>query len=125
MAHLHGLRLRKDYGSSDECNSVRRNPFLTIIRVDDWIMVLPPELEYAYHREIMEFEEKEKMQYVTTAERIGIQKGERIGVRKGKKETAENLLAMGLLNSGQIAQATGLTLEEIQKLKKTVRWGNA
>ncbi|QTA91487.1 hypothetical protein [Desulfonema magnum] len=84
-------------------------------------MVLPAELEDAYHQELMEFEEKEKMQYITTAERIGIEKGERIGVRK----TAENLLAMGVLTNEQIAQATGLTLKEIRKLKKSVRQGNA
>jgi len=80
-------------------------------------MVLPKELEDAYHQEIMEFEEEKKMQYITRAERIGIE--------KCKKETAKNLLAMGLLTSEQIAQATGLTPEEIRKLKKNVRHGNA
>ena len=77
--------------------------------------------EDAYHEEIMEFEEEKKMQYVTTAERIGIEKGERIRARK----TAENLLTMGMLTREQIAQATGLTPDEIRKLKKSAKQGNA
>ncbi len=51
--------------------------FLDIINLYcfiDWIMVLPKESEDAYHREIIKFEEKHKMQYVTTAERIGLKK---------------------------------------------------
>jgi len=79
------------------------------------------------------------MQYITTAERIGIEKGERIGIEKGERigiekgerigiekgrrkkaaETAMNLLSMGVLTSVQIAQATGLSEEEIKKLRKS------
>ena len=104
-------------------------------------MVLPEELERAYHLEIIKFEEKQKMQYITTAERIGIEKGERIGIEKGERigiekgeriginkkaqETARNLLSIGLLTNEQIAQATGLTLKEIQKLQKSVKQGSA
>ncbi|MCP4110695.1 MAG: hypothetical protein GY749_35085 [Desulfobacteraceae bacterium] len=65
------------------------------------------------------------MKYISTAERIGIEKGERIGIEKGKKETAENLLSMGVLTNEQIVQATGLTLKDIQDLQKTVKHGNA
>ena len=58
-------------------------------------MVLPTELEEAYHREIIEFEENKKMRYITTAERIGMKKG----IEKGRMEgslkkaikTAKNL----------------------------------
>jgi hypothetical protein len=39
-------------------------------------MLLPKELEDAYHQEIIKFEEGRKMQYVTTAERIGMHRGE-------------------------------------------------
>jgi hypothetical protein len=48
-------------------------------------------------------------------EAIGIQKGEAIGIQKGKIETAKNLLALGLTHA-QIAQATGLSVEEIAQL---------
>jgi len=58
------------------------------------------------------------MRYITTAERIGIEKGMRIGILKKAKEIAENLLEMGVLTNGQIAWATGLSLKEIRNLKK-------
>jgi predicted transposase/invertase (TIGR01784 family) len=46
---------------------------------------------------------------------------EKKGLEKGRKETARNLLSMGVLTPEQIAQATGLTAEEIRKLKKRKR----
>jgi len=51
------------------------------------------------------------------AEKKGLEKG----LEKGRKETARNLLSMGVLTPKQIAQATGLSMKEIQKLqnKKT------
>jgi predicted transposase YdaD len=56
------------------------------------------------------------MPYVTTAERIGIQ--------KGKQETAKNLLLLEILTDEQIADATGLDLEEIRDLKEKLESAN-
>jgi len=74
-------------------------------------------------KRLIKFEEEQKMQYITTAERIGIEKGERIGIEKGRHkkavETAMNLLSMGVLTLVQIAQATGLSEEEIKNLQKS------
>ncbi|MCP4110694.1 MAG: cytosolic protein [Desulfobacteraceae bacterium] len=106
-----------------------KQDIINLYRFIDWIMVLPKELEGTYHQELMEFEEKKKMKYITTAERIGIEKGEHIGIEKGERigiiKTAENLLSMGVLTNEQIVQATGLTLKDIQDLQKTVKHGNA
>ena len=44
------------------------------------------------------------------------EKGERNGERKRALSAARNLLAMGVLTPAQIAQATGLPLEEVEKL---------
>jgi len=56
------------------------------------------------------------------AEKKGLEKGEKRGLEKGRKEnavkTAKNLLAMAVLPPDQIAQATGLDIEEIQKLRR-------
>lgn len=49
----------------------------------DWIMVLPKELEESCFREIVIFEEEKKMPYISTAERIGIEKGLEKGLEKG------------------------------------------
>ncbi|MCP4112752.1 MAG: cytosolic protein [Desulfobacteraceae bacterium] len=49
-----------------------KTDIINLYRFIDWIMVLPKESEDAYHREIIKFEEKHKMKYITTAERIGM-----------------------------------------------------
>ncbi|MEM9888293.1 MAG: Rpn family recombination-promoting nuclease/putative transposase [Bacteroidota bacterium] len=54
-------------------------------------------------------------------EKIGLEKGEKIGLEKGeyKKaiDTACSLKKMGILSDEQIAQATGLSVEEVTNLK--------
>jgi hypothetical protein len=58
---------------------------------------------------------------IRKGEQIGIRKGEQIGVRRGRleaaRETARNLITLGVLSDGQIAQATGLTLEQVEALR--------
>ncbi|MCL7930928.1 Rpn family recombination-promoting nuclease/putative transposase [Halomonas llamarensis] len=46
-------------------------------------------------------------------ERLGIEKGEKLGIEK----TARNLLKLGVLSDEQIAEATGLALDEVAKLR--------
>ena len=58
-------------------------------------------------------------------ERLGIQKGERLGMQKSRQEgrleaaqdTARNLIALGVLSDGQIAQATGLSVAQVEALR--------
>ncbi|MBK1718644.1 Rpn family recombination-promoting nuclease/putative transposase [Thiocystis violacea] len=49
------------------------------------------------------------------------QEGRQEGRREGRQETARNLLKLGLLSDAQIAQATGLTLDQIQALREADR----
>ena len=50
-------------------------------------------------------------------EEIGLQKGEEIGLQKGQRLTALNLLKLGVLTNEQIAQSTGLSVAEVEKLR--------
>jgi len=45
-------------------------------------------------------------------------RGEKRGEQKNAVKTAKNLLSMAVLTPDQIAQATGLSIEEIQKLQR-------
>ena len=49
------------------------------------MMKLPEELELQLWHEIATIEETDKMQYVTSVERIGIANGSRNGMQEGKK----------------------------------------
>ncbi len=126
MAHLHTMETRKNQNERLQFklalskNLYRRGwtrqDIINLYRFIDWIMRLPEDLEKLYHEELVKFEEEVKMQYVTTAERIGIEKG---GKEKAKK-TARNLLSLGILTEEQIAQATELKIEEVRRLKESL-----
>ena len=91
-------------------------------------------MERAYHEldryywneeELLSYEQAQKYEWGYNAsmeqkfdegEQIGIAKGEQIGIAKEKIEIARNLLASNV-SVNVIAQATGLTFEEIEKLK--------
>ena len=55
--------------------------------------------------------------YVSILERKGIEKGRTEGIQLGRTDTARNLLKMGF-DAAQIAQATGLSLEEVEALSR-------
>ncbi|NEX23885.1 hypothetical protein G3480_27170 [Thiorhodococcus mannitoliphagus] len=54
-------------------------------------------------------------------EQIGLEKGEQIGLEKGRQEaaqaTARYLIELGVLSDAQVAQATGLSLAQIEALR--------
>ncbi|MEW6378426.1 MAG: hypothetical protein AB1611_02330 [bacterium] len=52
-----------------------REDIVNLYRFIDWLMVLPKELEIEFQEDMRTFEEEMNMAYITTAERIGIEKG--------------------------------------------------
>ncbi|KAA6185101.1 Rpn family recombination-promoting nuclease/putative transposase [Thiohalocapsa marina] len=54
-------------------------------------------------------------------EQIGLQKGEQQGRREAARETARNLIALGVLSDAQIAQATCLSIEQVAALRAAER----
>lgn len=69
-----------------------REDILSLYTFIDWILTLPEGLDVAYHQRIRELEEAEQMPYVTTAERIGIQKGIEQGIPRGEARLLRRLL---------------------------------
>ena len=61
--------------------------------------------------------EKGRIEGIQLGRTEGIQLGRTEGIQLGRTETAQNLLRMGL-EPAQIAQATGLSLEEIKFLSR-------
>ncbi len=60
-----------------------RHDVLLLYRFIDGLIRLPEELGRQFHQEIIKYEEERKMPYVTTAERIGIEKGIQQGIQQG------------------------------------------
>jgi hypothetical protein len=85
LAHLKTLQTRQDpaerqawkvrlvkglYERGQTAEDVRQ-----LFRFIDWMMDLPPVLNQLFWQEIEEYEEEKKMPFITTPERIGMQRG--------------------------------------------------
>ena len=55
----------------------------------DWMMTLPQELEQAFWQELSQYQEEKRMPYISSVERIGIQKGRVEGMREGLLKAIE------------------------------------
>lgn len=87
------LLYRKGFGRQD---------ILNLFRFIDWIMTLPTQLEEKLQVELTEFEEREKMQYVTSIERMAIQKGLAQGREEGREEGLQAGTRQSIVNALQV-----------------------
>ncbi|MBF0136633.1 MAG: DUF4351 domain-containing protein [Magnetococcus sp. DMHC-1] len=68
-----------------------RQQVIDIFRFIDWVLNLPKNIDKQFRHEILEFEENQKMPYISSVERIG----EETGRKKGRKDgIAEVLLRL-------------------------------
>ena len=82
----------------------------------DGVMRLPEELEIQYHHSIYQLEKVKGVDYITSAERFGIEKGMQQGMQQGMRNAAKRMMAQGSDNSF-IQLITGLSSEELADLK--------
>ncbi len=112
FAHLKNLEVKKDNKKKLfwKISLVRllyekgykKEDILNLYRFIDWIMVLPIELSIKFHEDIIKYEEEKKMPFITTAERIGVE--------KGIKEAISDLLEIRFTSEGTL-------LKKINKIK--------
>jgi hypothetical protein len=91
--HLIRLMYRRRYS---------RSQILELFRVIDWLLQLPEDLAQEFTRELIAFEEQEKMPYITSIERIGRQEGRQQGRQEGE---AAILLRLITLKFGSPSEA--------------------
>ena len=60
-----------------------KNDIIMLYKFIDWVIALPKLFELKYNQEVQKIEEELQMPYITTAERIGIEKGIQQGVQQG------------------------------------------
>jgi hypothetical protein len=60
-----------------------------LFRLIDWIMDLPKALDDQFWQEMQQYEQEKQMPYITSVERIGIEKGKRDGLLKGIASSLE------------------------------------
>jgi len=105
-AHLHTQATRKDpeerfqlklrlIRSLYERGYSKRDVQL-LFRFIDWLMALPPELERQLEARIIEYEEESKMPYVTSIERLGMERGMQQGLQQGTRQGIRQGVQQGI-----------------------------
>lgn len=73
-----------------------KQDIIQLFRFIDWILWLPEELRKDFWAEYYQFEQEQRMPYITSVEQIGIEKGMNIGIVKGQREELLPGIALGL-----------------------------
>ena len=63
-----------------------RQDILEIYRLIDWLMMLPEDLTRRFTEDLINYEEERKMPYISSAERIGMEKGMDMGMLSNARE---------------------------------------
>ena len=105
-----------------------RQDIRNLFKFIDWLLMLPKGLEKEFKNELVNFEEEQKMPYVTSIERIGREEGREEGKEEGREEGKEEGREEGreegaLLNKQNIllrllSQKFGLTNKESELISK-------
>ena len=112
--HLIRQLYERGYGRADVIN---------LFRFIDWVMQLPAELEDEFWQEVCQYEEVKHMPYITSVERIGIEKGRREGLQEGRRDGLQDGLREGLRESIELGlglkfSSAGLRLlPEVSKIE--------
>ncbi len=78
----------------------QRQDIINLFRFIDWVMRLPEELENSFWQEVTQYEEENKMPYITSVEKRGIEQGKREGKREGLIESLEVCLELKFGSEG-------------------------
>jgi hypothetical protein len=108
MAHLKAQELHLGEGKERKHWKLRmirllyergfeRKDVLQLFRFIDWLLILPPELEEIFTEEVHKIEEEKDMEYITSVERVGIEKGIKQGIMQGMEQGMEQGIRQGML----------------------------
>ncbi|WP_446011521.1 hypothetical protein [Candidatus Electrothrix sp.] len=92
-----------------ECGFERKN-VLQLFRFIDWLLMLPPELEKIFTEEVHKIEEEKDMEYITSVERVGIEKGIKQGMLQGIEQGMLQGIEQGI-EQGMLLNTRGVLLE--------------
>ncbi|MCA1596198.1 MAG: transposase [Chloroflexi bacterium] len=91
-----------------------RQDVLELLRIVDWIMTLPAELELQFTRMIGQLEEERKMSYVTSFERHGIEQGIQQGIEQGVQQGLREAVLVAL--TAKFAESPSRIAERLEAI---------
>jgi predicted transposase/invertase (TIGR01784 family) len=106
-----------------EESTMSTHPYPPVQRAIEKLRALSADEEARYWAEARAKALSDEASLLDDAREEGRQEGEQIGIRKGEqiaaRNTACNLIGIGVLSDHQIAQATGLSVAQIEALRST------
>ncbi|MDQ7033011.1 MAG: hypothetical protein Q9M37_09915 [Desulfonauticus sp.] len=106
MAHLKEIETRKEIDNRLFWKLIlvkalykkgfSKRDILLLYKFIDCLVTLPEDISVKFHEEIIKYEEETKMPYITTAERIGLEKGLHQGIQKGIQQGLLKAIEIGL-----------------------------
>ncbi len=84
-----------------------------LYRLIDWVIIMPKKMNLAFEKKVLAYEEKNRMPFITSIERIGIEKGLKKGRQEGRDE--------GRQEGRNEGRQEGQTALIVRMLKR--RWG--
>jgi hypothetical protein len=93
-----------------------RSAILNLFTFIDWLLILSNEAKVTFWQELRAYEEERQMPYITSVEQIGYDRGKVEGLEEKAISIARNLLKQGI-SMEMIAQATGLTMTQLQEMQ--------
>ena len=103
-----------------------RSAIMGLFTFVDWVMLLPEATKLEFWQELKVYEEERKMPYITSVEQIGYDRGVEAEAQRSRELIleAQRSIALNLLRQGlsieMIAQATGLSIAQLQKLQSEI-----
>jgi hypothetical protein len=101
MAHLKAQETRSDRNQRKEWKltltrrlyekGFEREDIINLFRFIDWVMSLPEALEQEFWQELRNFQEEQRMPYITSVERIGFKRGLEQGLEQSKQQMRQVL----------------------------------
>jgi len=123
MAHLREMETKQDIDQrlfwkitlvkSLYKKGYSKRDILLLYKFIDWLVSLPEELGKKFHEEIIKYEEEKKMPYITTAEKIGMEKG----IKQGLLEAIELGLKLKFRTKGLKLYPQITKIDDIDKLR--------
>ncbi len=93
-----------------------RADVLELFRFIDWLLILPKELEKQFWEELRLIEEEKRMPYVTSVERIGIEKGIQQGMQQGVRQGIQQGIEQGVrqgVHIGSLKEAREMVIDAL------------
>ncbi len=88
----------------------QRQDIINLFAFIDWVMTLPDNLEAQFWTEVRQFEEEQQMPYITSVERLGMQRGEAVLVLRQLNRR------LGQISESVSEQIRQLPVEQIEDL---------